>query len=416
MKRQFKTYKGSISSLFLNKEPKVFAKQTIKGLFRVLLETTMEQNEQSTVLFKSTETKNFSGVLSRLEHNNNIETFSYCNSFPFSFETVEIQNKNLKDDEFLIILSERFSICIYWKEIQNNIVEFYSSLNGEEIFSIIEYLQNQSKNQKLENILSTLKMDRRQNKNINDIFSKLIELNDEVEKELMCMDLKIDNSSKDNMSYSTIAHELRTPISIIDLNSNLLKKYFDKNISDTELKEKAENFYQAIQKSIFLLNEIANNLSAFSKDYKLNLSKENIDNEINTAINMLSAQTKEKQIEIIKTNDSGISEIKLDKIMFSRALLNLIKNALEASKENGKIFIEILKIKDYLLIKIEDNGIGIKEENQNKLFTPFFTTKKTGTGIGLYESRKIIQAHNGDLKLISTGDTGSTFGIFLPIN
>ena len=416
MKRQFKTYKGSISSLFLNKEPKVFAKQTIKGLFRVLLETTMEQNEQSTVLFKSTETKNFSGVLSRLEHNNNIETFSYCNSFPFSFETVEIQNKNLKDDEFLIILSERFSICIYWKEIQNNIVEFYSSLNGEEIFSIIEYLQNQSKNQKLENILSTLKMDRRQNKNINDIFSKLIELNDEVEKELMCMDLKIDNSSKDNMSYSTIAHELRTPISIIDLNSNLLKKYFDKNISDTELKEKAENFYQAIQKSIFLLNEIANNLSAFSKDYKLNLSKENLDNEINTAINMLSAQTKEKQIEIIKTNDSGISEIKLDKIMFSRALLNLIKNALEASKENGKIFIEILKIKDYLLIKIEDNGIGIKEENQNKLFTPFFTTKKTGTGIGLYESRKIIQAHNGDLKLISTGDTGSTFGIFLPIN
>ena len=416
MKRQFKTYKGSISSLFLNKEPKVFAKQTIKGLFRVLLETTMEQNEQSTVLFKSTETKNFSGVLSRLEHNNNIETFSYCNSFPFSFETVEIQNKNLKDDEFLIILSERFSICIYWKEIQNNIVEFYSSLNGEEIFSIIEYLQNQSKNQKLENILSGLKMDRRQNKNINDIFSKLIELNDEVEKELMCMDLKIDNSSKDNMSYSTIAHELRTPISIIDLNSNLFKKYFDKNISDTELKEKAENFYQAIQKSIFLLNEIANNLSAFSKDYKLNLSKENLDNEINTAINMLSAQTKEKQIEIIKTNDSGISEIKLDKIMFSRALLNLIKNALEASKENGKIFIEILKIKDYLLIKIEDNGIGIKEENQNKLFTPFFTTKKTGTGIGLYESRKIIQAHNGDLKLISTGDTGSTFGIFLPIN
>ena len=416
MKRQFKTYKGSISSLFLNKEPKVFAKQTIKGLFRVLLETTMEQNEQSTVLFKSTETKNFSGVLSRLEHNNNIEIFSYCNSFPFSFETVEIQNKNLKDDEFLIILSERFSICIYWKEIQNNIVEFYSSLNGEEIFSIIEYLQNQSKNQKLENILSGLKMDRRQNKNINDIFSKLIELNDEVEKELMCMDLKIDNPSKDNMSYSTIAHELRTPISIIDLNSNLLKKYFDKNISDTELKEKAENFYQAIQKSIFLLNEIANNLSAFSKDYKLNLSKENLDNEINTAINMLSAQTKEKQIEIIKTNDSGISEIKLDKIMFSRALLNLIKNALEASKENGKIFIEILKIKDYLLIKIEDNGIGIKEENQNKLFTPFFTTKKTGTGIGLYESRKIIQAHNGDLKLISTGDTGSTFGIFLPIN
>lgn len=416
MKRQFKTYKGSISSLFLNKEPKVFAKQTIKGLFRVLLETTMEQNEQSTVLFKSTETKNFSGVLSRLEHNNNIEIFSYCNSFPFSFETVEIQNKNLKDDEFLIIISERFSICIYWKKIQNNIVEFYSSLNGEEIFSIIEYLQNQSKNQKLENILSGLKMDRRQNKNINDIFSKLIELNDEVEKELMCMDLKIDNSSKDNMSYSTIAHELRTPISIIDLNSNLLKKYFDKNISDTELKEKAENFYQAIQKSIFLLNEIANNLSAFSKDYKLNLSKENVDNEINTAINMLSAQTKEKQIEIIKTNDSGISEIKLDKIMFSRALLNLIKNALEASKENGKIFIEILKIKDYLLIKIEDNGIGIKEENQNKLFTPFFTTKKTGTGIGLYESRKIIQAHNGDLKLISTGDTGSTFGIFLPIN
>ena len=232
----------------------------------------------------------------------------------------------------------------------------------------------------------------------------------------MCIDLKIDNSSKDNMSYSTIAHELRTPISIIDLNTNLLKKYFDKNISDTELKEKAENFYTAIQKSIFLLNEITNNLSAFSKDYKLNLTKENIDNEINTAINMLSAQTKEKHLEIVKTNNSGISEIKLDKMMFTRALLNLIKNAVEASKENGKIFVEILKIKDYLLIKIEDNGIGIKEENQNKLFTPFFTTKKTGTGIGLYESRKIIQSHNGDLKLISTGDTGSTFGIFLPIN
>lgn len=416
MKRQFKTYKGSISSLFLNKEPKVFAKQTIKGLFRVLLETTMEQEEKSVVLLKTLSTKDFSGILSRLEHNKNIDIISYCNSFPFSFETVEIQNKNLEGDEFLIIIAERFSMCIYWKEIQKNIIEFYSSLNGEEIFSIIEYLQNQNKNQKLESLLSDLKMDRRQNKNINDIFSKLVKLNDEVEKELMCVDLKIDNSSQDNISYSTIAHELRTPISIIDLNTNLLKKYFDKNISDNELKQKADNFYTAIQKSIYLLNEITNNLSAFSKDYQLNLKKENIDKEIDTVINMLSEKAKEKEVEIIKTNESGISEINIDKTMFSRALLNLIKNAIEASKQNGKISLEILKIKDYLLIKIEDNGIGIQEENQNKLFTPFFTTKQTGTGIGLYESRKIIQAHSGDLKLISTGDMGSIFGIFLPIN
>ena len=77
MKRQFKTYKGSISSLFLNKEPKVFAKQTIKGLFRVLLETTMDHKEKSVVLLKTLSTKDFSGILSRLEHNKNIDIISY---------------------------------------------------------------------------------------------------------------------------------------------------------------------------------------------------------------------------------------------------------------------------------------------------------------------------------------------------
>lgn len=415
MKRQFKTYKGSISSLFVDKEPKLFAKQTVKGLFRVLIESVMEQKEHSIVLFKTSKIKDFSGVLSRLEHSVNTEVFSYCDSFPFSFETIFIDNKNIEKDEFLIILSDRFSVCFFFKEIQENIVEFYSSLNGEETFSIVEYLQSLNNSKKLDDLLKNIRQDRRDNNNLNNIFSRLIELNDEIEKELLCCEVKTVGHKDNEINFSTIAHELRNPLSIIDLNTTLIKKYIDKSNADEETKEKTDGFYQAVHKALELLNSIANSLSDFAKGCKVNLKEENLEELINSSIQLLSTKSEEKNLNINFKNDSQLQTIKLDKDIFSRALLNLLKNAIEASKENEEIFVEILRIKDYILIKIKDNGDGIKEENQNKLFTPFFTTKKTGTGIGLFESQKIIRAHNGDLKLISSDETGTTFGIFLPI-
>ncbi len=416
MKRHLRLYKGTISNLFVEKEPKIFTKQTIKGLFRVLLETVMEQKDPSVVLFKTLNTKDYAGVLSRIEHTD-AKIYSYGDSFPFlSFKNIEIQNKNLDSDEFLIILTDRLSICVFWKETKDNIIECHFSMNAEEITAIINYLQNLNYSEELEKNLKDIRQDRRQNNIINSILSKLIELNDEIEKELLCLDVQTEGQKQPGIEFSTIAHELRNPISIIDLNTTLATKSLEKAEIDDDTKKRIFTFLDSINKAIGLLNSITNSLADFAKEYELNLSTENLIQVVEEAKKLMEPQIDDRKAKFTISQRGEIPEIKLDKEKFTRVLINLIKNATEVIKSKGTISVEILKIKDYILLTIKDNGSGIREENQKNLFKPFFTTKKSGTGIGLYESKKIVLAHNGDLKLISSDEKGTTFGIFLPIN
>jgi signal transduction histidine kinase len=108
---------------------------------------------------------------------------------------------------------------------------------------------------------------------------------------------------------------------------------------------------------------------------------------------------------------------KIDTRRIKQALINLVKNALEASKGQGQIrvSVNIRKDDDCIYVKVSDQGAGIDDKVREKLFTPYFSTKGNGTGLGLAHTQKILQAHKGSVCLLqSAPGQGSTFALVLP--
>ena len=107
----------------------------------------------------------------------------------------------------------------------------------------------------------------------------------------------------------------------------------------------------------------------------------------------------------------------MDADRIRQALINLIKNALEASPQDSTVTVTVAKRENdrHIYIKVRDEGTGVDDKIQQKLFTPYFSTKGNGTGLGLAHSRKILQAHGGSVELLSTkAAEGSTFALILP--
>ncbi|MGK0354816.1 MAG: signal transduction histidine kinase, partial [Spirosomataceae bacterium] len=103
-----------------------------------------------------------------------------------------------------------------------------------------------------------------------------------------------------------------------------------------------------------------------------------------------------------------------DPSLMEQVLINLIKNASEArSKENSRVELRAYQTNERCIIEVEDNGMGIENEALSKVFIPFFTTKKAGSGIGLSLSRQIVQMHGGEITVKSEINKGTTFRIVL---
>ncbi|ENT3907634.1 ATP-binding protein, partial [Escherichia coli] len=106
-----------------------------------------------------------------------------------------------------------------------------------------------------------------------------------------------------------------------------------------------------------------------------------------------------------------------DRELLKQVLLNILINAVQAISARGKIRIRTWQYSDsQQAISIEDNGSGIDLSLQKKIFDPFFTTKASGTGLGLALSQRIINAHQGDIRVASLPGYGATFTLILPIN
>lgn len=107
--------------------------------------------------------------------------------------------------------------------------------------------------------------------------------------------------------------------------------------------------------------------------------------------------------------------VRLDPQLFKSALLNLFVNAIQAMPNGGELTVELIPSLSEVLLKIQDTGIGIAQENLAKLFSPFFTTKQTGNGLGLTEVHKVVQAHYGTIEVESEAGKGTLFIIKIPL-
>ena len=121
-----------------------------------------------------------------------------------------------------------------------------------------------------------------------------------------------------------------------------------------------------------------------------------------------------ENIKVI-TKLEEIPKMLLDPESIQRVFLNIIQNAFAAMPEGGKLIVGISRIGDSVEISFKDSGVGISEENMQKLFTPLFTTKAKGLGLGLTICKQIVEGHHGDIVVKSKAGEGALFLVRLPI-
>ena len=202
-----------------------------------------------------------------------------------------------------------------------------------------------------------------------------------------------------------VAHDLRNPLAGIRNAAYYIKRKLGN--ADQTIREMLE----IIDREVVFANDIVNDLLDFASDRPLELKLESINSLIEETLRLIQIP---ENIEVIKEFEE-IPKIYVDANRLKRVFKNLIENSIQAMPKGGKLTIKTRKNEDSIEIIFKDTGVGISKENIKKIFTPFFTTKAKGVGIGLSICRKFVKEHNGEIRVKSEEGKGSVFTVILPI-
>jgi PAS domain S-box-containing protein len=205
-----------------------------------------------------------------------------------------------------------------------------------------------------------------------------------------------------------IAHEIRNPLTNVILSLRQLKK--SEKIKPGVLKY-AEIMERNTKRIEYLISELLN----CARPVKLNLQPSDIHLLIKDILNIHKVRLKAQHITLALNLAAHPAILVFDKEQLGRVMLNLIANAIEAMGSRGRLSLSTRIEKKNFLIKIQDTGRGIPEKNLIKVFDPFFSTKKGGTGLGLSTCQNIVTSHGGMIEVESAWKKGSVFSISLPI-
>ncbi|MDF2608032.1 MAG: hypothetical protein K0S34_2228 [Bacillales bacterium] len=204
------------------------------------------------------------------------------------------------------------------------------------------------------------------------------------------------------------AHEIRNPLTGI---KGLVSLISEKHKDDLE-----DQFYiRVIQDEITRINEIVSEFMILGKPTAEIHNIYNLNDILKEVEPVVRSESYLKSIDYVHSNYNDKLPINCSKDHIKQVILNLSKNAIDAMDHGGLLTIVSSKDKNYVYLKIIDNGCGIDEEIIQKLFQPFFTTKDTGTGLGLIVCRRLIETYGGSIVFDSIINEGTTVTVTLPL-
>ena len=204
-----------------------------------------------------------------------------------------------------------------------------------------------------------------------------------------------------------VAHELRNPLAAIKNNLYYLSAIFENPI------EEYSKTLSNIESDIERMNKIIKSLLNYSRIEKLEYTLLDINSIIE---NMLNRFKIPENIEVIKKYQEELPPFKGDRIRFEEIIINIIQNAIDAMQNGGKLVLTTMCDEKNIQILIQDTGVGIKNEDKAKLFSPLFSTKVWGFGLGLSIVKKYVELHNGVINIISQFGEGTTVELNFPLN
>jgi signal transduction histidine kinase len=211
-----------------------------------------------------------------------------------------------------------------------------------------------------------------------------------------------------------LAHEIRNPLVAIKTFTHLLPERID----DQEFRDK---FLQIASGEVDRISSLITELLDFARPSDPKLALESINIILDGMILLVSTEMNKRQISNIKDYDSNLPYAEIDREQIKQVFLNILLNAIEATPDKGKITVRTRSFmkpggEPYVQIEVTDTGCGIPPDQLEEIFNPFFTTKNTGSGLGLSISSQIVQDHKGYVDVKSQLGKGSSFFINLPVN
>jgi signal transduction histidine kinase len=205
-----------------------------------------------------------------------------------------------------------------------------------------------------------------------------------------------------------VSHEIRNPLGIIKSSAQLLKKKMERLDTQTHIPD-------IIVEESTRLDHIITDFLDFARPKIPDLHPCRIEEILAKNIAYLAPQMEDKDIHMIREIGEDLPEIMGDSAMLYQAFLNILINAFQALHHNGHITIRARHEAGAIVINFMDNGEGIPEGVLKKIWTPFFTTKDTGTGLGLGIVKNMIEAHNGSISIRNMATGGADVEINLPV-
>ncbi len=210
-----------------------------------------------------------------------------------------------------------------------------------------------------------------------------------------------------------IAHEIKNPLAAMKIHLQLMRKTLQQKKSITE--EQAERYLSVLDEEIDHLNTIAVDFLFAVRPMDIELMLGSVNAVMNDLVTFLTPEADSKNIRIISMLDPFLPNIELDSRYMRQCLLNIIENAFAAMPGGGTLTLMTKLEGDFVIIRISDTGTGIAENEIQKIFEPYFTTKASGTGLGLTVVYKVIKEHRGDIFVSSQEGKGTSFTIKLPV-
>ncbi len=394
-----------LRELINSQENRPITRQTLRCAVRAVLEPLLDKPEAGVVLYRIINNSGLMGLLKRLE-------YSEIEAYDFSDESENLRERVWADTEFICVMTHRFVAIILWdnKTDSKNYVRYYSILNSklqDEALDII----NRNSIIDIKKYQEKFHPDRRDNILLNTSIRRLTENMDEAVKDAVLGFAEYQAKPAEyTADVREAAHEVKNQLSICDLYSEIIRKYCEKNkISDTTILNSVNCISRAVKMA-------GNNLISLKSSQTGELKQCNLKDIITAVENLTKVYFECKNIEYKVESKSNL-KILTDEDGLISVLINLVKNASEAfetddtdeeNSKNGKyVKLKTEKRGEFAVIRVINNAGKINEPE--KIFEKGFSTKRNGSGLGLYICKNTIEKMLGQLKLEHTGDDYTEF-------
>ncbi|MEK7269475.1 MAG: ATP-binding protein [Planctomycetota bacterium] len=210
-----------------------------------------------------------------------------------------------------------------------------------------------------------------------------------------------------------LVHEIRNPLNALRIHLDLLREDL---ATDAPPTEKTRRRVGTLSKEVGRIDEILEEFLRYARGFEPARVPGDLSGVVSETLDFLSPEAAESKVQIHRGFAEGLGPVPMDAALVRQAVVNVVRNAIQALPSGGDIFVRISRDGGSAFLDVSDTGPGIPSEALPRVFDAFFSTKRGGTGLGLPVTRRIVEAHGGEISVQSEAGKGTNFRIRLPLS